>query len=125
MSLPLSSEKLTTILNLALNALEKGRNGHIYRRSGEPWHLANNLERLNACCPDFQIKTEDDYWGVILDCLETALISPLDYYKQPQKPISSHKEAKNLEMFAFVTQLEDFTRPIYTKFCLKEQSDGT
>lgn len=125
MSLPHSAEELTTILNVALDALEEGRREHIYRRANEPWHLANNLERLNACCPDFQIKTENDYWEIILDCLEIALSSPLDYYKQPQEPISSHKEAANLEMFAFVTKLEDFTRAIYTKFCLKEQSDGT
>jgi len=125
MSSPHSAKELTTILNLALDALEKGRREHVYRRSGEPWHLANNLERLDACCPDFQIQTEEDYWEIILDCLETALSSPLLYYKQPQQPICSHQEAENLEMFAFVVPLEDFTREIYTKFCLNELSDGT
>ena len=124
MSSSYSSEELTDILHRALKALEEGRYGHIFRRPNEPWHLARDLTRLNSCCPDSIIK-EEDYWGVIIDCLEAALEKPLTSYKKPEEPICSHKEAFDQEMFAFVVQLSDFTRPIYTKFCLNEQSDGT
>lgn len=131
MSSPRSSAELTAILHQALEALESGRRGHIWRRSRDQpsgpvaWHLARDLEKLNSCCPDYTIADEDDYWGIITDCLETALINPLQSYKRPKDPISKHREALGLEMFALVVQLDDFTRPIYTKFCLKEQSDGT
>lgn len=120
-----SAEELTDILRRALEAFDNNCYGHVFRSSGEPWHLARDIERLNACCPDSEIEEEDDYWGVITDCLEEALKNPLKFYKEPEEPISAHKEALDLEMFAFVVQLDDFTRPIYTKFCLKEQSDGT
>ncbi|MDB4354094.1 hypothetical protein N9Z02_02205 [Akkermansiaceae bacterium] len=130
MSSPYSAEELTDILQRALDALESGRRGHIYRRSREtgeeePFHLKRDLEKLDACCPDFDIIKEATYWDTILDCLETALDNPLATYKKPEKPICSHDEALNHEMFSFSVQLGDFTRPIYTKFCLKEQSDGT
>jgi hypothetical protein len=71
------------------------------------------------------IKNEKSYWGVIIDCLETALEDPVNTHKKPEEPICSHKEALGLEMFAFVVQLDDFTREIYTKFCLKPLTDGT
>lgn len=130
MNSPYSVEQLTEILHRALDALESGRRGHIYRRSREtgaeePFHLRRDLEKLDACCRDFDVKKESTYWEIIVDCLETALDDPRGAYKRPEKPICSHDEALALEMFSFVVQLEDFTRPIYTKFCLKEQTDGT
>lgn len=130
MSSNYSTEELTNILNRALDALTAGKKGHIYRRSRKGWpkevyHLARDMDRLDTCCPNFDIVTEDSYWGVVLDCLEKALKNPLQAYKRPEEPICSHDEALDLEMFAFVVQLHDFTRPIYTKFCLKELSDGT
>jgi len=125
MSSPYTNEELIDILNLALDALESPRRGHIYRRPNEPWHLGRDLEKLNACCPDFEITTEKAYWDVILDCLIKALADPSGTYKRPQEPISSHKEALGLEMYSFIVQLDDFTRPIYTKFCLKEETDET
>ena len=118
-------EELTDILHRALDALESGRHGHIYRRSGEPWHLFRDLEKLDACCPEATIQKEETYWGIILECLEEALQDPIGTYKEPEEPISNHKEALDHKMFAFIVQLEDFTCPIYTKFCLKEQTDGT
>jgi hypothetical protein len=125
-----TEEFLISILECALDAIEEGRREHIYRRdykSGQKiiYHLARDLEKLDACCPDYPINNEIHYWSVIIDCLETALGNPLAAYKQPEEPICSHKEAHGSEMFAFVVQLEDFTRPIYTKFCLKQQTDGT
>ena len=124
MSSSYSSEELTDILRRALDALESGRYSLNSRRPSKPWHLATALERLNACC-SFEIIEEDDYWGVVLDCLETALENPTRAYKKPEESICTHDEATGLEMFAFIVQLEDFTCTIYTKFCLKEQSDGT
>lgn len=130
MSSPYTAEQLTDILHRALDALGSGRRGHIYRRSREtgreePYHLQRDLEKLDACCRDFDVKKESTYWDIIFDCLETALDRPMETYKRPEEPISIHPEAPDQEMFAFVVQLEDFTRPIYTKFCLKEQTDGT
>jgi hypothetical protein len=130
MSSTYSAEELTDILQLALDALESGRRGHIYRRdpkSGKkvPYHLARDLDKLDACCPDFDVIKEATYWNIILDCLETALEDPSGTYKEPEEPICNHDEALDLEMFSFTVQLEDFTRPIYTKFCLKETNDGT
>ncbi len=124
MSSSYTKEELEEILNCALDAIEEGRRNHIYQR-GEPWHLPRDLERLDACCPSDDIKNEESYWGVIIDCLETALEDPISYYKQPEEPICSNKEALDLEMFAFVVQLDDFTRKIYTKFYLKLLTDGT
>jgi hypothetical protein len=118
---------LKEILESAIDAVGDGRRDHIYRRdqTGRKviWHFDNNLERLDACCK-FDIESEDDYWGVVLDCLEMALADPLGSYKHPQQPTCSHDEAYGNEMFAFVVQLEDFTRQIYTKFCLIEKFDG-
>jgi len=125
MSPTYTKAELVDILERALSALEDGRRDHIYRRPHEPWHLARDLERLNACCPKFTINTEDDYWGIIVDCLEIALQSPEETYKPPQHNICTHQEAKDHIMYAFVVQLSDFTRRIYTKFCLKELTDGT
>ena len=130
MSSPYSVEKLTDILMLALTALESGRYDHVYRRSQEsgeeePWHLGRDIDRLNACCPDFTIFDEDQYWDIVEECLKEAINAPLEAYKKPKEPISSHQEAPGNEMYAFIAQLEDFTRPIYTKFCLKELNDGT
>ena len=119
---------LKEILERALDAISAGRYQHIHDfRSGRTvaWHLERDLERLDACCPASRITTETDYWGVVQDCLEAALSAPEEAYKQPHDKICSHEEADGLEMFAFVVQLPDFTRPIYTKFCLKEQPDGT
>jgi len=123
-----TGEFLRNILECALDAMENGRYRHIYDlRSGRKvaWHIERDLERLDACCPDSRVITEMDYWGVIQDCLELALSAPQKTYKQPLENRASHEEVDGLEMFAFVVQLPDFTRPIYTKFCLKEQSDGT
>jgi len=123
-----TEEFLKEILDRALDAISAGRYDHIYDiRSGRKvaWHLERDLEKLDACCPTSRITSEEDYWGVVLDCLEAAFAAPRATYKEPQEKISSHEEADGLEMFAFVVQLPDFTRPIYTKFCLKEQSDGT
>ena len=123
-----SEEFLKEILERALDAIGAGRYDHIYDvRSGRKvvWHLDRDLERLDACCPASRITEEDDYWGIVQDCLEAALCEPLQTYKQPEEHICTNKEAAGLEMFAFVVALPDFTRPIYTKFCLKEQSDGT
>ena len=121
---------LRVLLERALDAIENGRREHIYRRdygSGRQiaYHLARDLDRLDACCPNFTINNEQSYWGIILDCLEAALENPLATYKPPTEPICSHDEAPGSEMHAFVIELEDFTRPIYTKFCLKELTDGT
>lgn len=123
-------EFLRTILERALDAIESGRSEHIYRRDHKTgkkviYHLARDLEKLDACCSNSMVTTESDYWGVIQDCLESALSEPRNSFKQPEEKIASHKEVDGLEMFAFVVQLPDFTCPIYTKFCLKKQSDGT
>lgn len=120
-------EELREILNRALDAISANCYEHIYdKRNGRQvaWHYERDLERLNACCPDSHIVTEDHYWGIVQDCLEVALENPKASYKAPINNECSHHEALGLEMFAFVVQLEDFTRPIYTKFCLKERSDG-
>ncbi len=124
-----SEEELKEILERALAALESGRYDHIYRRCPNTgrrivWHLDRDLERLNACCPKYQIKDERDYFEIIVDCLETALEDPAKHYQRPEEDICTHPEADGLEMFAFVVELEEFTREIYTKFCLKELSDG-
>ena len=120
---------LKEILERAIDALAEGRRDHIYRKDYKTgrrviWHFDNNIERLNACC-DYNIENEDDYWGIVFDCLEAALTDPQGSYKQPEEPISSHDEALGHEMFAFVVQLDDFRRPIYTKFCIIDRSDGT
>lgn len=124
-----SEDQLKEILERALAALERGSYEHIYRRCPETgkriaWHLDRDLERLNACCPKFEVGDEEAYFGIIMDCLEVALDDPAAHYKRPEKEICTHPEADGLEMFAFVVKLDDFTRPIYTKFCLKELSDG-
>lgn len=121
---------LREVLNQALDAIEAGQRQHICRRCQQTsntviWHYDRDLEKLNACCPGFEITTEEDYWGIIIDCLETALEDPAAHYKQPQEHICDHSEAYGLEMFAFVVKLKDFTREIYTKFCLKKLIDGT
>ena len=124
---PYTEEDLKGIIGCALDALSDNRYEHIYdKRSGRKvgWHLDRDIERLSACCSS-DITEEDDYWGVIQDCLEKALQNPLSTYKRPQQSICSHEEAENLEMFAFVVKLPDFTTNIYTKFCLKEKTDGT
>ncbi len=128
MSVSYSAASLMEILRRAISAVGDGRRDHIYRQDFQTgrrviYHFDNNIERLNACC-ETEIENEDDYWGVVLDCLEAALADPERSYKRPEEPICSHNEAIGHEMFAFVVQLEDFTRPIYTKFCLIEQSDG-
>lgn len=125
-----NEESLRTILECALDAIEDGRREHIFRRDHETgrkvaYHQARDLERLDACCPKYTITSEQSYWGTILDCLEAALENPLATYSPPTEPICSHEEALGSEMYAFVVELEDFTRPIYTKFCLVEQTDGT
>ncbi|MBK1830526.1 hypothetical protein JIN77_07300 [Verrucomicrobiaceae bacterium R5-34] len=125
MSIHYTDEELTDILQRALDALGSGRYDHVYRRPSEPFHMARGLTRLNACWRDGDDLDEDDYWLIIIDCLEAALLAPLKAYKCPEEPICSHPEALDLEMFAFVIELPDFTRAIYTKFCLKELSDGT
>ncbi len=124
-----SEERLKEILERALTALENGCREHIYRRCPETgrriiWHLARDLERLNACCPKYQIDDEETYFEIITDCLEVALEDPSEHYKRPADYISTHPETDGLEMFAFVVELDDFTRPIYTKFCLKKLPDG-
>jgi hypothetical protein len=123
-----SAAFLKEILGRAIDALAEGRRDHIYRRDFQTgrrviWHFDNNLERLNACC-EFDIENEEDYWGVVLDCLETAFADPVGSYKKPQEPTCSHSEAYGHEMFAFIVQLDDFTRSVYTKFCLIDRSDG-
>ena len=125
MSPTYTEAELVDILERALCSLEEGRRDHIYRRPNEPWHLARDLERLDACCPEGTINREEDYWGVILDCLELALQNPEKTYKLPENSVCSHQEAIHEVMHAFVVQPSDFTRPIYTKFCLKELTDGT
>jgi hypothetical protein len=124
---PYTEDDLKEILKCALDAISARRYDHIYdKRSGRKvvWHWEQDMERLHACCHS-DIMDEEDYWGVIQDCLEIALQNPLATYKRPQQPICSHEEAEDHEMFAFVVQLPDFTRKIYTKFCLKQKSDGT
>jgi hypothetical protein len=125
-----SADFLTEILERALTAIVEQRREHVCRwdylsHRNVTWHYDHNLDRLNACCPGFTITTEDGYWGVVQDCLELALENPVETYKRPENPICSHREADGHEMYAFVVKLEDFTRPIYTKFCLKELADGT
>lgn len=120
---------LRQILQQALDAISDNRYGHIYRRdftTGQKiiYHLDRDLEKLNACCRDFPVTKEQNYWEIIIECLEAANEDPLGTYKRPQDPICSHIEARGSEMYAFEVQLEDFTRPIYTKFCLLEQKDG-
>jgi hypothetical protein len=122
-------EQLREILERALAALESGRYEHIYRRCPTTgrrvvWHLERDLERLDACCPKFKIADEETYFEIIFDCLEKALENPSKHYQPPEEDICTHPEAEGLEMFAFVVELDDFTRAIYTKFCLKELSDG-
>lgn len=130
MTAPHSEAFLREILERALDALEEGQRGHIYRRDHQTgrriiYHLDRDLERLSACCRDFPVTKEQTYWEIITECLEAALDDPLGTYKRPQEPICSHDEAPGAEMFAFVVELPDFTKPIYTKFCLLEQKDGT
>lgn len=130
MTVPYDEAFLREFLERALDATEEGRREHIYRRDHQTgrrviYHLERDLEKLNACCLNYDITTEDSYWGVILDCLEAACENPLGSYRRPQEPFCSHAEALGSEMFAFEVKLEDFTHPIYTKFCLKEQPDGT
>jgi hypothetical protein len=122
-----SAAFLKEILERAIDAISEGRRDHIYRweaRRRVILHYERDRDRLDACCAG-DVITEEDYWGVILDCLELALEDPVGTYKRPQSPFSSHKEAPEEEMYAFVVQLDDFTCPIYTKFCLIEKSDGT
>jgi len=124
-----SAAFLKEILERAIDAISDGRRDHIYRwdhKSGRKviWHFENNIERLDACC-NSDIRTEDHYWEVILDCLEQALEDPVGTYKRPEMPKSSHKEAPGEEMYAFRVKLDGFTRRIYTKFCLVEKMDGT
>jgi len=125
-----TEEFLRNLIERALDAIENGRREHIYRwdhTSGRKvaYHQARDLDSLDACCRQYDITTEKSYWMIILDCLEAALDDPLGTYTPPTEPICSHEEALGAEMHAFVVELEDFTRPIYTKFCLKEQTDGT
>lgn len=122
-----TEDDLKAILECALDAISANRYEHIYdKRRGRKvvWHLDHDIERLHACCAS-DIINEDDYWGVIQDCLETALQNPLATYKRPQHPICSHEEAEDHEMYAFVVKLPDFTTKIYTKFCLIQKTDGT
>lgn len=125
MSAPYTSDELTDILERALAAMESGLYDHVYRRPDEPWHMERDLDRLNACCPKYKLSEEVDYWDTVQDCLTIALSAPESAYKKPEEPICSHKEALELEMYAFVVQHPHFSRPIYTKFCLKEKPDGT
>ena len=123
-------EELRDILKRALDALEEGNRGHIHRRDLRTGrriihHLDRDLERLNACCQDFPVTKEQTYWEIITEYLEAALEDPLGTYKRPQEPVCSHGEALGAKMFAFVVELPDFTKPIYTKFCLLDQKDGT
>lgn len=120
-------EELRDILHRALDAISENRYEPIYDiRNGRrvAWHYERDIEKLNACCPSSDISEDDDYWGVVQDCLEAALENPSVSYKQPKNSKCSHHEALGLEMFAFVVKLPDFTRNIYTKFCLREKSDG-
>lgn len=122
-----SSEFLTEILERALIAIEERRREHVYdRRNGLKviWHYDRDFDRLKSCC-DSELIDEDDYWGIVQDCLCWAKNDPLTYYKRPQQPICSHEEAFDEEMYAFVVKLPDFTRKIYTKFSLIEKDDGT
>jgi hypothetical protein len=122
-----TAEQLTEILERALTAIEEKRRGHVYdKRNGRQviWHYDSDFERLKDCC-DSDIIDEDDYWGIVQDCLVHALNAPLFYYKRPQQPICSHEEALDEEMYAFVVKLPDFKRKIYTKFSLIEKDDGT
>lgn len=121
---------LQKILERAIDAIKRGHYEHVYRRdypTGQTviWHFANNMSRLNACCLAGQLYDEDDYMAVIRECLENAAQSPLGAYKRPENNVCSHQEALGLEMYAFVVTHEDFSLPIYTKFCLKEQINGT
>ncbi len=125
-----SATFLQEILRLAIEAIKCGRYEHVYRRdffTGQTviWHFANNLSRLNACCLSGELYDEDDCMAVICECLENAQLSPFGTYKRPENNVCSHQEALGLEMFAFVVSHEDFSLPIYTKFCLKEQINGT
>ncbi len=122
--------ELREILNRALDAISNNRYEHIYRRDPKTgrkvvYHLDRDLEKLSACCRDYPVTKEQTYWEIIVDCLEAAYREPLETYKRPQAAVCIHPEAPGSEMYAFVVQLEDFTRPIYTKFCLLEQKDGT
>lgn len=119
-----SDDKLAEILKLALEAFEKGLYEPVRRRSGEPSHMAKDIERLEAVS-DWTINP-DDYWEIVIDCLELAQTDPSKYYKEPEDPIcTGHHEIYGKFMWAFVVKLEDFRLPIYTKFCLTEYPDGT
>lgn len=129
MTAPYTAEELTIILNLALDAIEaeEPRRDHVYdKRNGRRvrWHYDHDFERLKSCCK-FAIFDEDDYWGIVQDCLNNALKDPLACYKRPQDYICSHEEAEDEEMYAFAVKLPDFRRKIYTKFSLIEKDDGT
>ena len=124
-----SEDELRDILNRALDAISNNRYEHIYRRDLKTgrkvvYHLDRDLEKLSACCRDYPVTKEQTYWEIIFDCLEAANEDPLRTYKPPKASVCTHHEALGSEMYAFVVQLQDFTRPIYTKFCLTERSDG-
>lgn len=129
MTSPHDEAFLREILERALDAISARQREHIYRYDHNEkrqvvFHLASNLDKLNCCCPKYSITEESTYWDIIVECLEIALEDPVSASKPPLQPICSHKEAAGLEMHAFVVRLPDFIRPIYTKFCLKEQPDG-
>lgn len=125
-----SASALLEILQYAIDALVDGRVRLVKRwdpRSGKkvPWHFDRDIEQLNACCQAGTLYDQEDYVAVILECLEIAFENPLATYKPPMNNICSHKEAQGREMFAFVVRHPDFSIPLYTKFCLIEQSNGT
>ncbi len=125
-----TEEFLTNIIECALDAIENGRREHIYRwdhASGRKvaYHLARDLERLDACCRHYDITTEKATGKPFSNALKPLLKTRWPATNPPTEPVCSHEEAFGSEMHAFVVELADFTRPIYTKFCLNEQTDGT
>jgi hypothetical protein len=82
MTAPYTEAFLKEILDRALDATVEGRREHIYRRDHQTgrrviYHLKRDLEKLDACCPKYDITSEKSYWEIILECLESAYENPL------------------------------------------------
>lgn len=119
-----TAEELTSILEVAIDAIMNNRYGPVSNHTGQAVHMDRDLHKLTAVS-DYDQIDEEDYWDIIVDCLKSALTNPLYFYKRPQEFISTgHYQTEGLELYAFVVKLDDFRRPLYTKFCLKEQQHG-
>ena len=123
--MPLShtEEEWRAVLERAFDAYDANRHDHIRHKNGELWNVARDIEKLDACCHLYKI-TYDDYWAIVIECLELAIEDPAGTYKQPESAVCDHDEANGEEMFAFVVKHADFTRPIYIKYALTLEPDG-